>query len=136
MRLGSAGSSEAVFRALDMDIRCVVTIRIAHKSADTHSIATVIMILALTFLACSPMVLRKANPETKDIRPQFKPGQMRFTEREKNKKLLSSIKFDSTVNVPLNLAKKEDAPYIMINKHIAHAIKRPHGEGDASCSAS
>ena len=119
-----------------MDIRCVGTIRIAYRSAETHSIATEIMILALTFLACSPMVLRKANPEIKDIRPQLKSGQMRFAVREENKKLLSSIKFDSTVNVPLNLAKKEDAPYIMINKHIAHAIKRPHVEGDALCSAS
>ena len=74
--------------------------------------------------------LGKANSKTKEVRRQLKSGQERIAEQEENKRqLLSSATFDVNVDIPINLTKKEDEPFIMINKHIAHAIKPHQVEG-------
>ena len=74
--------------------------------------------------------LGKANSKTKEVRRQLKSGQERIAEQEENKRqLLSSATFDVNVDIPINLTKKEDEPFIMINKHIAHVIKPHQVEG-------
>jgi len=72
----------------------------------------------------------KENLKTRDVRRLRVEGQNRIAEQEENKRqLLSSANFADTLDVPINLTKKEDEPFIMINKHISSVIKPHQVEG-------